>query len=267
MNLKILFFGDIVGKIGRQAIARVLPDLKKEYAPDLVIANVENLAHGKGVTKDTLNQMMEAGVDFFTSGNHIWKKKDAYPVLEENKLPIIRPANYPSCVPGVGYKIIEVGSKKILIINLIGRVFLREDFDCPFRALDQILKETKKQKVNAIIIDFHADATSEARALGFYADGQVSAVLGTHTHIQTADEGILEKGSAYITDVGAVAAKDSILGVEKQDVIKGFLTQLPVEYEIPETGNCLVSAVYLEINPKTQKATKIKRINREIEIN
>jgi len=264
--MKILFFGDIVGKIGRQAITQILPDLKKEYKPDLVIANAENLAHGKGVTRDTLESMMDIGVDFFTSGNHIWKKKDAYPVLQENKLPLIRPANYPPEVPGTGYKIIEVGSKKVLIINLVGRVFMKEDFDCPFRALDEILKETKKQKPNVIIIDFHAEATSEHRAMGFYATGQVSAVLGTHTHIQTADEEISPKGTAYITDVGMVAAKDSILGVDKEDIIKKFLTQLPVEHTMPESGQVTVNAVFLEVDPKTTKATKIKRINQEVEI-
>lgn len=267
MNLKILFFGDIVGKIGRQALAKVLPELKKEYSPDLIIANAENLAHGKGVTNDSLKSMMEAGIDFFTSGNHIWKKKEALPILQENKLPIIRPANYPPQVPGVGYKIIEVGSKKVLIINLVGRVFMKEDFDCPFRQLDEILAKTKKEKPSAVIIDFHAEATSEKRALNFYASGQVSAVIGTHTHIQTADEEISKDGTAYITDVGMVAAKDSILGSNKQDIIKKFLTQLPAEHEIPESGPVIVNAVYLEINPQNGQATQIKRLNQEVEIN
>ena len=265
INMKILFIGDIVGKIGRQAIAKVLPNLKKEYSPDLVIANVENLAHGKGVTKDTIKSMIEIGIDFFTSGNHIWKKKDATQIFQANKLPIIRPANYPPGVPGDGYRIIEVGTKKVLIINLIGRIFMHLDFDCPFRKLDEILAETKNKKVNIILVDFHAEATSENRALGFYADGQVSAVLGTHTHIQTADEEVSKQGTAYITDVGMTAAKDSILGVEKDGVIKTFLTQISTEHEVPEAGPCLVNAVFLEVNNKG-KATKIKRINQEVEI-
>ncbi|NQU77203.1 YmdB family metallophosphoesterase, partial [Candidatus Falkowbacteria bacterium] len=165
--MKVLFFGDIVGKIGRKAIAQILPELKKEYSPDLVIANVENLAHGKGITEDTLKSMTEIGIDFFTSGNHIWKKKDAVRIFEAKNIPVIRPANYPAQVPGSGYKIIEVGSKKVLIINLVGRVFMREDFDCPFVKFDEILKETKLENPDIILIDFHAEATSEKRALGF----------------------------------------------------------------------------------------------------
>ena len=260
--MKILFIGDIVGKIGRQAIAKVLPGLKKEYQSDLVIANVENLAHGSGVTKETLEEMIESGVDFFTSGNHIWKKKEAVQIFEEGKFPIIRPANYPPQVPGDGYRVIEVGSRKVLIINLIGRVFMKDDFNCPFLELDEILKKVAKKNIDIIFVDFHAEATSETKAMGFYADGKVSAVFGTHTHIQTADEEILEKGSAYITDVGMVGAKDSILGVAKEGIIKSFLSQMPAKHDIPESGQCIVNAVYFEVDNNGQ-AIKIERINKE----
>lgn len=265
MNLKVLFLGDIVGKIGRRAVIKILPELKKEYDPDLVIANAENLAHGKGVTRKALEEVLEAGIDFFTSGNHIWKKKDSLDIFQENKLPIIRPANYPPNLPGDGFRIIEVGSKKVLILNLIGRVFMHDNFDCPFRKFDEIMEIFKKDKIKVAIVDFHGEVTSETKALGFYADGRISAFLGTHTHIQTADEQILPGGTAYITDAGMVGAKDSVIGVEKQGVIKAFITQLPVEHEVPESGLAIVRGVYLEVDGSSGKARKIERIVREVE--
>ena len=266
MTIKILMFGDVMGKIGRKTIAKVLPKLKKEFKPDLVIANAENSAHGKGATKKTLEELTSSGVDFFTSGDHIFNKKEIIPILEDKNSVIIRPANYPPDVPGSGYKIIEVGVKKILIINLLGRVFMKSDFDCPFRKFDQILEETKNEKLSAIIVDFHTEVTSEVRAFGFYVDGRVSAVIGTHTHIPTADAQILAKGTGYLSDVGMVGAKDSVLGVDKKNIIKNFLTQMPVEHEIPETGKAIASAVFLEIDAKTKKTKKIKRIDIEAEI-
>ena len=170
-QLKILMLGDIVGKIGRRAVAKFLPKLKKKYKPDLIIANAENLAHGNGVTIATLKEMLDAGIDFFTSGNHVWSNKaDINQIFTENKLPIIRPANYPPTVLGEGYKIIEVGVYKILIANLIGRVFFRENFDCPFRKFQEILAETAKEKVDAVIVDFHAEATSEKNTFARYFD-------------------------------------------------------------------------------------------------
>ncbi len=266
MNIKILIFGDVMGKIGRRAIDKILPKLKKELKPDLVIANAENSAHGKGITQKTTEEMIKSGVDFFTSGDHIWDKKESIFLLEKKDTRIIRPANYPVAVPGLGYKIIEVGLRKVLIINLIGRVFMKGDYDCPFKKLDQILKETQNEKVNAIVIDFHAEVTSEVRAFGFYADDRVSAVIGTHTHVPTADDQILDGGTAYLSDVGMVGAKDSVLGVDKKNIIKNFLTQMPVEHEIPETGRAIINAVFLEIDPKTKKAKKIDRISREVEV-
>jgi metallophosphoesterase (TIGR00282 family) len=265
-NLKILFLGDIFAKIGRQAIIKVLPKLKKEYEPDLVIANAENLSHGKGVTDSTIKEMQAAGIDYFTSGNHVWAKNDAYIIMARKDSPLIRPANYPENTPGTGELIIPINTKSVLLINLIGRVFMREDLDDPFRCADKILEKYKNQDFSAIIVDFHAEATSEKRALGFFLDGRVSAVLGSHTHVQTADEQILENGTAYISDMGMTGSKDSVIGLDKRIIIKNFLTQINEPGEIHETGRAIVNGVYLEINPKTQKATKIERVWKEVDI-
>jgi len=265
-TIKILFFGDIFGRPGRQGIIKILPKLKKEYKADLVIANAENLAHGRGVTKSTITDMLDAGIDLFTSGNHIWDKRDGFKLLEEKNPVLIRPANYPSGTAGQGEKLVKVGQKSILVINLIGRVFFREDFNCPFQTVAKILKKYQKKNIAGIIIDFHAEASSEKVAMGYYLDGKVSAVLGTHTHIQTADEKIQENGTAYITDVGMTGPEVSVIGLDKEIIIDNFLTQINKSADIPETDTCQINAVYLEIDPKTQKALKIKRININIKI-
>ncbi|NQT50336.1 TIGR00282 family metallophosphoesterase [Candidatus Kuenenbacteria bacterium] len=265
--MKVLMLGDIVGKIGRKGVTEALPKLKKKYKPDLVIANAENLAHGKGITEKTLQEMMDAGVDFFTSGNHIWSNKaEVDKILGENELPIIRPANYPPDVLGAGHKIVEVGVYKVLIVNLMGRVFFRENFDCPFRKLKEILEEYKNEKLSAVIVDLHAEATSEKNSLPRYFDGKVSAVFGTHTHVQTSDEQILEKGTAFITDVGMVGLKNSSLGVDLDNVIKNFLDQTPQAHEIPEHGTCQIDGVFAIIEPETSLATKIERIKLDVEV-
>lgn len=263
--MNILFFGDVVGKIGREAIARVLPELKKKLKIHLTIANVENLAHGEGVTLKTLNELSNFGVDFFTSGNHIWARKEVFQIFQENKIPLIRPANYPHFVPGTGFKTVLVDSQKVLIINLQSRVFMKENLDCPFRKIDEILKNFEKEKI-ITLVDFHSEASSEKRAFGLYLDGRVSAVLGTHTHLPTADAQILEKGTGYISDIGMVGLKDSVLGVKKEIIIAQFLEQIPKAFEYQERGLAIVNSVFLEIDPKTKKCVKIKRIDREIEI-
>lgn len=265
-TLKILFLGDIFAKIGRQTVIKLIPKLKKEYEPDLIIANVENLSHGKGVTEVTIKEMQDAGIDYFTSGNHVWDKKDAFIILNKKDSPVLRPANYPAGTLGSGDKIVQVGAKSILLINLVGRVFFREDFDDPFATVDKILDKYKSQDIAAIIVDFHAEATSEKRAMGFYLDGRVSAMLGSHTHVQTADEQILAKGTAYISDIGMIGAKDSVIGLDKKIIIKNFLTQINEPGEIPESGLCQLNGVFLEINPKTHLAVKIERVWKEVAI-
>lgn len=257
--MNVLFFGDVIGKTGREALKRILPRLKKKYAPDLIIANCENVAHGKGVTARTFQEVSDLGVQVFTSGNHIWSQKEAIDLLERKDSLILRPANYPPGVPGRGYLILEVGTKKVAVINLVGRVFFQEDFDCPFRKADEILTELAAQKVKIVIIDFHAEATSEANALAWYLDGRVSLMAGTHTHVQTADERILPQGTASISDVGMVGARDSIIGVDRAKVLKNFLTQMPLQLEVA-SGAMLVSAIFVQIDPVSGKAGKIERI-------
>ena len=264
--IKILFFGDIFGKIGRQATTKALPDLKEKYQPDFIMANAENLAHGKGVTESTIKEMQEIGIDLFTSGNHVWDKNDVYTIFQKKNSTLLRPANYPENTPGSGEKIVKIGLNNLLVVNLIGRVFFREDFDDPFRTIDKILEKYKKENLAGIIIDFHAEATSEKVAMGFFLDGRVSAAISSHTHVQTADEKILPKGTAYISDLGFIGAKDSVIGLDKKIIIKNFLTQINEPGEIPESGICQINGVYLEINPKTQKAIKIERINTEVEV-
>jgi len=265
--IKILFFGDIVGKIGRQAIAKVMPYLKNKYQPDLIMANVENLAHGKGITEKTLTEINDSGIDFFTSGNHIWTKEAIKDILNDKKFSLITPANDPRTVKGQGEKIIEVNHYRLLMVNLLGRVFMKEeDLLCPLITSDQLLEKYKKEKINGIIVDFHAEATSEKVALGWYLDGRVSAILGTHTHIATADAKILPQGTGYVTDVGMVGPKDSVLGIDKERVIKKFLTDDKIIFEIPEEGVVGVDAVYLEINPENKKCVKIERVYKEVTV-
>jgi hypothetical protein len=263
--MKILFFGDVVGKPGRKAVKKILPKLKDQYDPDFVILNAENLAHGRGITEKTVNEMIEAGVNAFTSGNHIFQRKEGIPILEKKETTVLRPANYPPNVPGAGWKIFEVRTKKLLLINLIGRVFFREDYDCPFRTADEILAKAEQEKPNAIIVDIHTEASSESKALGFYLDGKASAVIGTHTHIPTSDTQILPQKTAYVTDVGMVGIKDSVLGIEKETVIERFLTQLPFRFDIVERGTCEVNAVIMDIDLKG-KAKKIEKIYEEVEV-
>jgi 2',3'-cyclic-nucleotide 2'-phosphodiesterase len=265
--IKILFFGDIVGKIGRRALAKSLPYLKDKYQPDLVIANVENLAHGKGITEKTLIEISDIGVEFFTSGNHIWKREDAQEILSKNKFPLITPLNDPRTINGQGERIVEVAQGKILVVNLLGQVFMKEEnLISPFKAMDELLKKYEKEDLLASLVDFHAEATSEKRALGFYLDGRVSAVLGTHTHVATADAQILPQGTGYLTDVGMVGPKQSVLGRCTDKIIEKFLTDGKIPFEIPEEGAVVIDAVYLEINPENKKTVKIERFSEEVTV-
>jgi len=280
--MKLLFFGDIVGKIGRRALAKILPELKKEFKPDLILANGENLAHGLGATVSTVQNVLRAGVDYLTAGNHFWDKKEVREVVKQ-KLPIIRPANFPNSYSGQGYVLIKTKFGNLLLINLSGRVFIQDlqtkaKLSCPFRKFDRIFSQFKN-RVKFIMVDFHAEATAEKSAFGYYLDGRASAVFGTHTHIQTVDEKILDSGTAYLTDVGMVGAKDSVIGVNKQFIIeimtksrrKSLLQELKLkklkkEY-IPEKGLVIINGVFLELDNKTGKAKKIERINRETVVN
>lgn len=266
MPLKILFIGDIVGKIGRRAVAKIIPEIRKEYAPDLIVANAENATHGTGLTEKNYRELKECGIDVMTLGDHAFDRNETSQLLEKEKDFLIRPANYPPGLAGKGYVIVERGTKKILIATLLGRVFMKMDYDCPFRALDAILKEQKNEKFSAIFVDFHAEATSEKRAFGWHFDGRVSAILGTHTHIPTCDGIILPRGTAYISDAGMVGARDSVIGVAPQAVISAFLTQIKSPREPVEEGMCLFNSVLVHIDPRSGKAKHIERIDKEIDI-
>lgn len=264
--IKILFIGDIVGRIGREATKKALPNLKAKYLADIIIANGENLAHGKGVSEKIIQEMTDAGIDIFTSGNHVWKNKEVYKILEKTDNPLLRPANYPPMVPGSGIKEVKIGAKSLFVINLMGRVFMREDLDCPFRTADELLKNIDQDNCAGIIVDFHAEATSEKIATKHYLDGRVSAIIGTHTHVPTADEQITDSGTAYISDAGAVLDKDSIIGVKKKAILKSFLWQIDQTHEIATKGIAELNGVYLEIDSTSRRATKIERIKQDVEV-
>jgi len=257
--LRILFIGDIVGRPGREAVAEMLPSLMAETSPDLVIANGENAAGGMGITKETALEILQAQVDAITLGNHVWAKKDVYSFLDEERR-LIRPANYPNGVPGRGWAVYNTGTGEAVgVINLCGRVFM-DHLEDPFKAADKIL-ETLAAHTNVIIVDVHAEATSEKAALAWYLDGRVAAVIGTHTHVQTADERILPGGTAYITDVGMTGPVDSVIGMKKELIISRFLTQMPSKFEVAE-GKTLLSAVVIDIDSSAGKATNIERLQR-----
>ncbi len=265
--MKILFIGDVVGKAGRRAINQVVPALRVEYAPDLVIANIENLAHGKGVTVKTFAEIKEAGIDFYTGGNHSLEKPDANELFNDPAVPIIRPANFIGAVAGRGYQTISVGSRTVLIVNLVGQVFVADgNFRNPFKEIDLILGQFNQDTLAAIIVDFHAEVTSEKRALAHYLDGRVSAVLGTHTHIPTADAHVMPGGMAYVTDVGMVGIRDSVIGAGKESIIQSFLQEVKIPKTVPEEGLVDVGAVLIDINPQTRKATTITRVDRTVEV-
>lgn len=256
--MRILMIGDVVGQPGRRAVSRLLPDLRRELALDLAIANGENAAGGYGITPDTAEELLHSGVDILTSGNHIWDQKEIIPQLDEG-LPLLRPANYPAA-PGRGY-LIQDG---VMVLNLMGRLFM-PTLDCPFRAAGQALAAAETQGgPPVIIVDFHAEATSEKQSMGWYLDGRVSAVIGTHTHVGTVDARILPKGTAYLTDVGMTGPVNSVIGSDANAVIDRFLTGMPQRAPVA-SGPALLNAVLLEIDSETGKALSIQRIDRRVE--
>lgn len=255
--MRFLMLGDVVGKPGRRAVARLLPSLKAELALDLVIANGENAAGGRGLTLSTASELFSAGVDIITSGNHIWDQKEIIAHLE-GEMPILRPLNYPPGLPGRGYLVWN----DTLIINLIGRIFLG-NFDCPFRGFDALLARLDPLPTR-IIVDFHAEATSEKIAFGWYLDGRASAVLGSHTHVATADTRVLPKGTAYVSDVGMVGPMNSVIGMEIQTVMERFLRQLPTQMDVA-SGPVVFNSVFVEIDDNTGRAREMYRLDRKVD--
>jgi len=265
--MKILMIGDIVARPGRQIVESVLPEVRREYGIDWVVANGENLAGGRGLNRKTLKQITDAGVDVVTTGNHVWFNDEGVELLKKKSSPILRPANYPPDIPGRGWGLFTNAlGQQLIVINLIGRVFMRENYDCPFRQTEKILNDIKNdptiKNIDAIVIDFHAEATAEKMALAKYFDGQVTAVIGTHTHVTTADAEILKKGTAYLTDLGMTGTMESILGVEEDIIIEQFLSQLPQKFVWKTSGRKKFNAMLIETKKGSIKALSIDFLTR-----
>ena len=255
--MRVLMVGDIFGRLGRRFFCETTKKLRREKNIDVVVVNGENVAHGKSLTRATFNEILSGGADIITTGNHVWDRKDVVELLEREPF-LIRPANFPEGSPGKGYCIYPYRAKNIGVINLIGRTFM-QPVDCPFTHAEEILKEIKRD-CDIILVDFHAEATAEKATMGYFLDGKVTAVVGTHTHIQTADERILPKGTAFITDLGMVGPLNSIIGMKIEPVIEKFVTCRPAKCEVADEPPCVYGAVIIEIDDATNKPTKIERI-------
>ncbi|HLE25260.1 MAG TPA: TIGR00282 family metallophosphoesterase [Thermodesulfobacteriota bacterium] len=256
-GLCVLFIGDIVGEPGRNAVKTLLPGLVKDNLVDFVVANCENAAAGKGITPKITEYLLNTGINVLTSGNHIWDRQEIIPYIETQPL-LLRPANYPKGTPGKGHGIFETKTGyRIGVVNLCGKLFM-DSYEHPFLTALDLVNELSKH-TRMIIVDFHAEATSEKKAMGWYLDGKVSAIIGTHTHVQTADERVLPKGSSYITDVGMTGSIDSVIGMDKEKAIKRFLTLIPIRLE-PATDNVCLNGVLVDLDKDSGKSLGIKRI-------
>jgi metallophosphoesterase (TIGR00282 family) len=259
--MKVLIIGDIISSVGRKALKTALPPIRERYGIDCCTANVENAAGIFGVTEKVIDEISSCGVDVMTSGNHIWDRHEGVELLDSRN-DLLRPANYPPGLPGRGFTIRQAGSCRIAVINLQGRTFMTS-IDCPFRRADEILSELPSD-VKIILVDFHAEATSEKLAMGYYLDGRVSAVVGTHTHVQTADERIMEGGTAYITDVGMAGPFDSVIGVKKEQVIDRFLYGRTFRFEVAKSKP-VIGALFVDIDEEGGRARYIERIHEKLE--
>lgn len=258
MNLRILIIGDVVGAPGRAVLQKHINRLREQLHIDATIVNGENAADGRGITPRIMESFKHMKVDVVTSGNHIWDKKDIVPYLQTNT-DLLRPANFPSSCPGFGVKLIDVKGHSVAVINVQGRVFMKEHLDCPFKTVDSILTYLR-DKTKTIIVDFHAETTAEKASLAYYLDGRISALVGTHTHVQTADERVLPAGTAFITDLGMCGALDSSLGMKLDSIIQHFITQMPTRFTVETNGPALLNGVWIEVDMQTGKALKIERI-------
>ena len=254
--LTVICVGDVFGEPGRRAIQMLLPKLKKQHEADLAVVNVENSASGFGVTPLIARTFLEQGVDVMTSGNHIWDKKEIIEYINKENL-LLRPANYPPGTPGAGSIVVKAGPHKVAVLNLMGRVFLPQ-LDCPFRKADEEL-ERLRAETSFIIVDMHAEATSESQAMGWHLDGRVSAVVGTHRHVQTADERVLPQGTAYITDLGMTGPTDSVIGVDKDIALERFITQMPNRFE-PAKGPVALHGALIKVDAETGRGLSIERL-------
>ena len=255
--MKIVFIGDIVGKPGRQIVAQRLAHIRETWHPDIIIANAENSAGGLGATPETLSELKKLGIGGFTMGNHTWRKKVIIPAMPDYP-ELVRPANFPPGMPGRGHTVITLpDGRKLGLLNLIGRIYM-EPFECPFRTANALLPALR-QETKTILVDMHAEATSEKIAMGWHLDGRCSAVLGTHTHVQTADEWIMPKGTAFITDAGMCGPIQSVIGTDKDIVVERFISGMPEKFVVGR-GPSLLSAVFIETDDATGRATSISRI-------
>ncbi len=259
--MKLLFIGDIVGRPGREIVRQLLPGLRDEHKPDIIIANGENSAAGVGISKKVYDELMGMGIDVITMGNHIWDRKEFIPDIASCPN-LVRPANYPEGVPGKGFDVFNMKGFKFGVINMLGRIFM-PCIECPFRTSDQIL-EKMRAETPVIILDLHAEATSEKNALAWHLDGRISAVIGTHTHIQTSDERILPQGTAFISDAGMVGAYDSIIGVRKEQIIKRFLLSMPERFEPEDEGPGIFNGLFIDIGADG-KSKSVKRILKHVQ--
>lgn len=257
-KLRVLFIGDVVGVAGRTMFQKHIDRVRTAHGINAVIVNGENSAHGRGITSRLVRFFRHNGADVITSGNHVWHRREIYSYLDQHT-DLLRPANFPSSAPGVGVTTFTCENQVIGVINLQGRVFMRDHTDCPFRTAESLLTYLKS-KTNIIFVDFHAEATSEKIGLGYFLDGKVSGVVGTHTHVQTADERILPNGTAFITDLGMSGSLNSMLGMKKEPIIDHFLTQIPVKFTVETSLPVVMSGAWIEVDIATGKATKIERI-------
>jgi metallophosphoesterase (TIGR00282 family) len=263
-TVRILVIGDIIGKPGRTAVRELLPDLRREEALDLIIANGENAAAGMGLTPSLAEELLDAGVDVITSGNHIWDKREIYPYLDTPR-PVLRPINYPDDAPGRGWLVQRTADgSEVAVVNAMGRVYMNQ-LDSPFEALDRLLDGAAEPLPALRIVDFHCEITSEKNAMGWHLDGRVTAVVGTHTHVPTADARILPGGTAYLSDVGMTGPRDSIIGFSVESVLPRFLTHLPTRFAVAD-GPVLLNAAVVEADPTTGRAIAIRQLQRTLEV-
>jgi len=255
--VNILMVGDVYGEPGRAAIGKLLPRLRQQHAIDLAVVNVENAAGGFGITPPIARTLLDQGVDVMTSGNHIWDKKEIVEYIARENL-LLRPANFPVGTPGSGFITVKAGPHRVAVLNLMGRVFMHA-IDCPFRKADEVIPELRRE-TPVILVDMHAEATSESIAMGWYLDGRVSAVIGTHRHVQTADERVLPGGTAYITDIGLTGPTDGVIGVDREQIIHRFLTQMPIRFETAK-GPAKLHGVVIVVDPETGRASDIRRLS------
>ncbi len=254
--MNILMVGDIYGEPGRRALESLLPRIKREHEIDVTVVNVENAAGGFGVTPDICRRFLDRGVDVLTSGNHVWDKKEIIPYIAKENL-LLRPANFPRGAPGTGFVSVKSGPHRVAVLNLMGRVFMQPN-DCPFQKADEVVPQLRRE-TPIILVDMHCEATSESQAMGWYLDGRVSAVVGTHRHVQTADERVLPQGTAYITDVGMTGPTEGVIGVDRALIMQRFLSQMPARFE-PAKGPAALHGVVIAVDPETGRASSIQRL-------